>query len=183
MYRGATLLNLDGKSRLAIPTKYREVLILESSRSIVLTAHPHGCLLLYPKSAWEPIQEKVMKFSSFDKKSSGLQRLLVGYAEDVNVDASGRILLSAELRTYANIDKSLMLVGQGTHFELWSKDSWEEEIKQIEVNYRRKKTEQQNVISIRKQGSGDIGTFTINEFKEIISKNISESLIDFDELS
>ena len=134
MYRGATLLNLDGKSRLAIPTKYREVLILESSRSIVLTAHPHGCLLLYPKSAWEPIQEKVMKFSSIDKKSSGLQRLLVGYAEDVNVDASGRILLSAELRTYAGIDKNLMLVGQGTHFELWSKDSWEEEIKQIDIN-------------------------------------------------
>jgi MraZ protein len=134
MYRGATLLNLDGKSRLAIPTKYREVLMLESSRSIVLTAHPHGCLLLYPKPAWEPIQEKVMKFSSFDKKSSGLQRLLVGYAEDVNIDGSGRILLSAELRTYAGIDKNLMLVGQGTHFELWSKDSWEEEIKQIDMN-------------------------------------------------
>ena len=142
MYRGATLLNLDGKSRLAIPTKYREVLILESSRSIVLTAHPHGCLLLYPKSAWEPIQEKVMKFSSFYKKSSGLQRLLVGYAEDVNVDASGRILLSAELRTYANIDKSLMLVGQGTHFELWSKDSWEEEIKQIDINQENELSEE-----------------------------------------
>jgi MraZ protein len=142
MYRGATLLNLDGKSRLAIPTKYREVLILESSRSIVLTAHPHGCLLLYPKSEWEPIQEKVMKFSSFDKKSSGLQRLLVGYAEDVNVDASGRILLSAELRTYANIDKSLMLVGQGTHFELWSKDSWEEEIKQIDINQENELSEE-----------------------------------------
>ena len=75
-----------------------------------------------------------MKFSSFDKKSSGLQRLLVGYAEDVNIDGSGRILLSAELRTYAGIDKNLMLVGQGTHFELWSKDSWEEEIKQIDIN-------------------------------------------------
>ena len=134
MYRGATLLNLDGKSRLAIPTKYREVLILESSRSVVITAHPHGCLLLYPNSAWEPIQEKIMKFSSIDKKSSGLQRLLVAYAEDVHVDASGRILLSAELRTYAGIDKNLMLVGQGTHFELWSKDSWEEEIKQIDIN-------------------------------------------------
>ncbi len=134
MYRGATLLNLDGKSRLAIPTKYRDILILDSSRSIVLTAHPHGCLLLYPKSAWEPIQEKVMQFSSFDKKSSGLQRLLVGYAEDVNIDSSGRILLSSELRMFSGIEKNLMLVGQGTHFELWSKDSWEEEINQIDIN-------------------------------------------------
>ncbi len=106
MYRGATLLNLDGKSRVAIPTKYREVLMLESSGSIVITAHPHGCLLLYPKSAWEPIQDKVMKFSSFDKKSSGLQRLLVGYAEDVNIDASGRLLISSELRAFSDIDKT-----------------------------------------------------------------------------
>jgi len=134
MYRGATLLNLDGKSRVAIPTKYREVLMHESSGSIVITAHPHGCLLLYPKSAWEPIQKKVMKFSSFDKKSSGLQRLLVGYAEDVNIDASGRLLISSELRTYSNIDKTLMLVGQGGHFELWSQELWEKEINQININ-------------------------------------------------
>ena len=131
MFKGATLLNIDGKNRLAIPTKYREELL---TGSLVLTAHPHGCLLLYPIAAWRPIQEKIMQLSSFDKKSSGLQRLLVGYAEDVNIDGSGRILLSAELRTYAGIDKNLMLVGQGTHFELWSKDSWEEEIKQIDIN-------------------------------------------------
>jgi MraZ protein len=134
MYRGATLLNLDGKSRVAIPTKYREVLMLESSGSIVITAHPHGCLLLYPKSAWEPIQDKVMKFSSFDKKSSGLQRLLVGYAEDVNIDASGRLLISSELRAFSDIDKTLMLVGQGSHFELWSEDLWGKEINQININ-------------------------------------------------
>ena len=134
MYRGATLLNLDGKSRVAIPTKYLEVLMLESSGSIVITAHPHGCLLLYPKSAWEPIQDKVMKFSSFDKKSSGLQRLLVGYAEDVNIDASGRLLISSELRAFSDIDKTLMLFGQGSHFELWSQDLWGKEINQININ-------------------------------------------------
>ena len=56
MYRGVTLLNLDGKSRVAVPTKYREALLTESKGSVVLTAHPHGCLLLYPQVAWEPIQ-------------------------------------------------------------------------------------------------------------------------------
>jgi threonyl-tRNA synthetase len=45
------------------------------------------------------------------------------------------------------------------------------------------KEAKEKVLSIRKQGSGDIGTFTVNEFKEIISKNISESLMNFDELS
>ena len=131
MFKGATLLNIDGKNRLAIPTKYRGELL---TGSLVLTAHPHGCLLLYPIAAWRPIQEKIMQLSSFDKKSSGLQRLLVGYAEDFSSDSSGRLLISSELRDYASINRSIMFVGQGSHFELWSKEVWVKQIKQIKLN-------------------------------------------------
>ena len=131
MYRGVTLLNIDGKSRAAVPTKYREVLMAESSGSIVITAHPHGCLLMYPRTAWEPIQQKIMQLSSFDKKSSKFQRLLVGYAEDISIDASGRFLISSELRCFSNIEKIAMLVGQGSHFELWSEDRWTQQVQDI----------------------------------------------------
>jgi MraZ protein len=134
MYRGVTLLNLDGKSRVAVPTKYREALLTESKGSVVLTAHPHGCLLLYPQVAWEPIQNKIMQLSSFDKKSSKLQRLLVGYAEDVSIDGSGRILISAELRNFSKIEKTIMLVGQGSHFELWSEEAWSHQIQNISID-------------------------------------------------
>jgi len=91
---------------------------------LVLTAHPHRCLLLYPQQAWEPIQSKLMSLSSFDKQSSGLQRLLVGYAEDVELDSAGRLLVSSALRQFANLDKQIMLVGQGNHFELWNVEAW-----------------------------------------------------------
>jgi len=131
MFKGATLLNIDGKNRLAIPTKYREELLIGP---LVLTAHPHGCLLLYPGAAWNPIQQKIMQLSSFDKKSSGLQRLLVGYAEDIYSDNSGRLLISAALRDYAGIKKTLIFVGQGSHFELWSKEKWNKQIKQIKID-------------------------------------------------
>ena len=131
MFKGATLLNIDGKNRLAIPTKYREELL---TSSLVLTAHPHGCLLLYPIVAWRPIQGKIMQLSSFERKSSGLQRLLVGYAEDISSDNAGRLLMSAELRDYASINKELMFVGQGSHFELWSKEAWVKQIKQVKIN-------------------------------------------------
>ena len=134
MYRGVTLLNLDGKSRVAVPTKYREALLTESKGSVVLTAHPHGCLLLYPQVAWEPIQNKIMQLSSFDKKSSKLQRLLVGYAEDVSIDGSGRILISAELRNFSKIEKTIMLVGQGSHFELWREEAWSHQIQNISID-------------------------------------------------
>jgi|TARA_B100000767_G_scaffold243763_1_gene241615 MraZ protein len=134
MYRGATILSLDGKSRFAVPTKYREHLLIESNGAMVLTAHPHGCLLLYPKEAWTPIQSKIMQLSSFDKKSSGLQRLLVGYAEDNIVDGAGRLLISQALRDFAGIQKTIMFVGQGTHFEIWNQEIWNQEINKISTN-------------------------------------------------
>ena len=134
MYRGATILSLDGKSRFAVPTKYREHLLIESNGAVVITAHPHGCLLLYPKEAWTPIQSKIMQLSSFDKKSSGLQRLLVGYAEDNIVDGAGRLLISQALRDFADIQKTIMFVGQGTHFEIWNQELWNQEISKINVN-------------------------------------------------
>jgi len=80
--------------------------------------------LLYPQPAWEPIQAKMMALSSFDPKSSALQRLLVGFAEDISLDAAGRMLVSPVLRDFAGLSKEVMLVGQGTHFELWSLEAW-----------------------------------------------------------
>ena len=124
MFRGATSLSLDAKGRLVVPTRYRDVLLAESSGRVVLTAHPHRCLLLYAQPAWEPIQAKLMSLSSFDRQSSALQRLLVGHAEDLDLDGSGRLLVSPVLREFAGLDKQVMLVGQGSHFELWSMENW-----------------------------------------------------------
>lgn len=131
MFRGATSLSLDAKSRLAVPTRHRESLQLQCAGSLVLTAHPHRCLLLYPQPAWEPIQAKMMALSSFDKQSSALQRLLVGFAEDVTMDTAGRMLVSPVLREFAGLDKEVMLVGQGSHFELWNMDAWRAQLAQV----------------------------------------------------
>ncbi len=128
MFRGAVLLSLDAKGRVAVPTKHRLALCPAdtdaATNHLVLTAHPHRCLLLYPQLAWSPIESKLMRLSSFDKQSSGLQRLLVGHAEDLELDSAGRLLVSSTLRQFANLDKQLMLVGQGSHFELWNVEAW-----------------------------------------------------------
>jgi MraZ protein len=133
MFRGASSLNLDAKGRVAIPAKHRDALNSLSSGQLVLTAHPHRCLLLYPAPAWEPIQAKLMSLSSFDKRSSALQRLLVGYAEDIVMDAAGRLLVSPVLRDFAGLDKQAMLVGQGSHFELWNLSAWREQLDQVVI--------------------------------------------------
>lgn len=131
MFRGATALSLDAKGRLAVPAKYRDALTAHPGARLVLTAHPHRCLLLYPQSAWEPIQQKIMSLPSFDKQSSLLQRLLVGFAEDMELDSAGRLLVSPVLREFANVEKQAMLVGQGTHFELWSQDGWQAQLDEV----------------------------------------------------
>jgi MraZ protein len=124
VFRGATALSLDAKGRLAVPAKHRDALHVQAGGRLVLTAHPHRCLLLYPQSAWEPIQQKIMSLPSLDKQASLLQRLLVGFAEDLEMDGAGRVLVSTVLREFASLEKQVMLVGQGSHFELWSQDGW-----------------------------------------------------------
>ncbi|BCM25900.1 hypothetical protein ZMTM_21590 [Methyloradius palustris] len=75
-----------------------------------------------------------MSLSSFDKQSSSLQRLLVGFAEDVEMDAAGRMLVSNVLRDFAGLEKQTMLVGQGSHFELWGMDAWKAQLENAIAN-------------------------------------------------
>jgi MraZ protein len=131
MFRGATSLNMDAKGRLAVPSRHRDALMAQSAGQLVLTAHPHRCLLLYPQPAWEPIQARIMSLSSFDRQSSALQRLLVGYAEDIELDSAGRLLISPVLREFAGLEKQVMLVGQGSHFELWQAEAWKTQLGRV----------------------------------------------------
>lgn len=125
MFRGVTTLSLDAKGRLAIPSRYRDELLGQGDGRVVVTADPSKCLLLFPLREWEPIEKKLNGLSSFNAQSRSLQRLLVGNAADLELDATGRILLPPMLREFAGLDKSVVLVGQGTKFELWNESSWQ----------------------------------------------------------
>jgi MraZ protein len=125
MFRGVTTLSLDTKGRLAVPSKYRDALLAQGDGRVVVTADPSQCLLLFPLLEWEPIEKKLNSLSSFNPQTRSLQRLLVGNAADLELDTAGRILLPAMLREFAALDKSVVMVGQGTKFELWSESRWQ----------------------------------------------------------
>ena len=128
MFQGATALSLDVKGRLAIPARHREALVAASGGRLVLTAHPHRCLLLYPEPAWEPIRDKVLAASSLNPQSAAIKRLLVGNAREESLDSVGRLLVASELRQFAQLDKQVWFVGQGSHFEIWSEASWQKQL-------------------------------------------------------
>jgi len=122
-FHGAAVITLDAKGRVAIPTRHRAAL-LHSGKALVLTAHPDGCVLIYPAADWEPVRAKVAGFPSFDPKASWWKRLLLGFEEHIVPDASGRILLPPALRLHAKLERDAMMVGPGHYFELWDAAVW-----------------------------------------------------------
>ena len=126
MFRGVSSINMDGKGRMAFPTRYRERLMEQCDGNLVITIDTEErCLLIYPLPEWEVIEKKIEALPSFNRAARRIQRLLIGHATDLELDGSGRILLPAPLREYAGLDKKLMLIGQGKKFELWSEEHWD----------------------------------------------------------
>lgn len=126
MFRGATKVTLDAKGRMAIPTRYRERLAARCDGQLVATVDRDYCLLIYPYPDWEEIERKLVRLPSLNKQARRLQRLMVGYATEVDIDGHGRILLSRELREFAGLERQAMLIGQGNKFELWDEERWNE---------------------------------------------------------
>lgn len=125
MFRGINAINIDPKGRMAIPTRYRQQLEESCQGRLILTIDTdERCLLLYSLPEWEKIEQQIAALPSFNKVARRVQRLLIGYATEAEVDSNGRILLPTLLREYAGINKRLMMVGQGKKFELWDDEQW-----------------------------------------------------------
>jgi MraZ protein len=127
MFRGVSTLNLDAKGRLAIPTRYREGLVRQCEGRMVITINnTERCLWLYPLDEWEQIERKLVNLPSLDAAAQRLKRILIGHASDCELDGSGRVLLPQPLRDYGELDKRVVLIGQGNKFEIWNETLWNE---------------------------------------------------------
>jgi len=124
MFRGATKVTLDAKGRLAIPSRYRERLLSRAEGRLVATVDRDQCLLIYPLPDWEEIERRLDRMPGLKQQVRQLQRLMLGYATELEMDGQGRVLLSRELREFAGLEKQAMLVGQGKKFELWDEERW-----------------------------------------------------------
>ncbi len=126
MFRGANKITLDAKGRIAIPTRYRERLSERCESQLIITVDRDYCLLMYPLPDWEDLERRLMRLPSLNRQVRRLQRLMVGYATEVELDGHGRVLLPRELREYAGLEKQAILIGQGNKFELWDDARWNE---------------------------------------------------------
>ncbi len=126
MFQGNYSINLDAKGRIAVPTKCREQLVADCGGQVVITAHiQERCLCLYPINAWEQsVLPQIQALPTVYKAAARAQRLVIGYAHELNIDGNGRVLVPPTLREFARLEKKLMLVGLGNKFELWDEDAW-----------------------------------------------------------
>jgi MraZ protein len=125
MFRGVNQVNLDSKGRIAIPTRYREELRSDADSHMIVTVNiTDRCLWLYTLPEWERIEADVTALPSFDKRAAKLKRFFIGQATDVDIDASGRLLLPPPLREFAQLKKHIVLAGQGNKFEIWDEANW-----------------------------------------------------------
>lgn len=121
VFQGASALALDAKGRLAVPARHREVLAALAEGQLTLTKHPDGCLLVFPRPAWETFRDKV---AALPMAAQGWKRVFLGYAMDTQIDSASRVLISPELRAAAGLNKDVVLLGMGSHFELWDRERY-----------------------------------------------------------
>lgn len=120
-----------------MPAKQRERLVELCGGRMIATIDIHSpCLLIYPLDDWEELERKIQALPSMKPEVRRFQRLTIGNAAELDMDANGRVLIPQNLRTYANLEKRVALVGQGKKYELWSEAAWQAELDQalLEVN-------------------------------------------------
>lgn len=121
VFQGASALSLDAKGRLTVPARHRDVLAALCAGQLTLTKHPEGCLMVFPRPAWEQFRDKI---AALPMSAAGWKRIFLGNALDVEIDGASRVLISPELRAAAGLNKDVMLLGMGSHFELWDAERY-----------------------------------------------------------
>jgi len=126
-FRGQSVHRLDGKGRLRIPTKFREVLQSHYSDALVITMMEE-CLVAYPPEVWETIEAKVQDFSQVQPQQRAFMRYFISSAVECEFDKQGRILIPPMLRERAGLDQEVLLAGILTSFEIWNKAAWDKHL-------------------------------------------------------
>ena len=122
MFQGASSLNLDGKGRLSVPTRHRDALLSMAEGQVTFTKHPDGCLLLFPRPEWLQFRERVAQLPT---SAQWWKRIFFFFFMDAEMDATGRVLISPELREATGLTKEVLMLGMGGHFEVWDKATYE----------------------------------------------------------
>ena len=131
MFRGSSTHALDGKGRIIIPARFRDVIRAGGGDTVMITRMDR-CLYAYSTSEWNKILDRIVELAEKSDHMRRFRRVFVGGAFECNCDKQNRVLIPPTLRDYAELVKEIVLVGVLDHFEIWSRDNWEKENETVE---------------------------------------------------
>lgn len=112
--------NIDVKGRLNFPAKLREDL----GDRFIITKGLDDCLFVYSLEEWKALEEKIKQLPM--SKARSIQRYLFSGACEVEPDKQGRILIPANLREFASLEKDVLVIGASNRAEIWNRTKWKE---------------------------------------------------------
>ncbi len=136
MFRGSSFNTIDSKARIIIPARFRDVIKAGGGDGVIVTRLDKA-LFAYTFDQWSKIESRVLAMSETSEYMRRFRRVFIGGASDCNCDKQGRILIPPVLRQYAEFEKEIVLVGQIVHFEIWSKENYEQEVVQMEEDMKK----------------------------------------------
>ncbi len=122
VFRGGPVLTLDGKGRVTVPVRWRDMLVATVQGLLVVAKNPDGCLSLYPLPVWEQFEASLLSLTTEDE---AWRRFFVGSATEVEIDSASRVLIPPELRSWAGLEREVKFMGVGPNFELWDMARYE----------------------------------------------------------
>ncbi len=131
MFMGEYQHTVDGKGRVAVPARFREQL----GETFIATRGLDHCIFVYPQSEWESLEKKLKSLSFTQANARAFVRLLFSGATECSLDKQGRILLPANLRDYAGLDKDAIIIGVSNRVEIWAAEKWDSYAKEANLSY------------------------------------------------
>ncbi len=129
LFLGSHIHALDAKGRVAVPSRFRVFL----ANGLVVTRGFDGCIALYPRAAWESLSSRIQALSITDFDVRQFRRMVFSEAIDLQLDSQGRILVPFALRSFAGIDREVVVIGVESSVEIWSPERWAATSREIDV--------------------------------------------------
>lgn len=126
LFRGSSFHTIDTKGRIIIPARFREI-IKDGDKAGVMISKMDKGLVAYTFEEWRNIEEKILSLAEKSESMRRFRRVFIGGASECLCDKQDRILIPVPLRLYAGFNKGIVLVGVLDHFEIWSRENWENE--------------------------------------------------------
>jgi MraZ protein len=136
MFRGSSFHTIDGKGRIIVPARFRDMIHASGSDSLMVSGMDLG-LVAYTLPEWHKIETRILSLVEKSESMRRFRRVFVGGAYECLCDKQERILIPPSLRQYASLDKEIVVVGVLDHFEIWSRGAWDEEHLRMEADMKK----------------------------------------------